>query len=894
MRSNRGSKSPLLLAGAVAALLLTAGALLLGPGAEAFAPSNFKAALVGGTSHQRMTTQAITDLDAEFFGITKLTDPMKKAIEEIADANVKVDEDQFLSAKHFDGENFAGGQAFILAGNRRLVISALERENAASARFHLGSALHTIQDFYAHSNWVDSGNSAPNPQLGVEGATITGIAPMPFVTCIDCIPRILDCPDCSINLATGLLTSGYYGGEDRSKPSSMKCSHGGILDGSAKGFFGEGINKDVLACDFSPHANLHAAAVAVAREATKKFIRELRDDITPRQLQLLLGVGPTLAMAIDTTGSMGSVISQVKGVATGIVDSRLGTSEEPSKYVLVPFNDPGVGPTTATTNASTFKAAINGLFASGGGDCPELAMSGMLRALSASDDGGVLFMFTDASAKDGSLAGAVASLAAKKESKVFIMTFGSCSPIDPGYIRIADESGGQLFELLRSEAGSVTQLADFLVRSTAVDVLSVAGPLSGGASHDVPVDSTMTSVTFSVAGTTGVTLHRPDGSIVGTGDPGVSFVPLSKGAIYSVADPEAGEWSIDLTGAGQYSLLVSGESDLDLDTFRFAELRGRPAHDGYFPIDGLPVENALNTVTAVLSGDFSTAEFELRAKDGLLLQSLALDPNPVGEANEFIGEILPPPTSFLVYVQGFDAAGQRYQRVIPSAIAPQPMKITAPPSQVLLIDTTTSYVFKVENFGAEDTFRFTASDDQGYLLSINPSLFTLATGESVEVTVRLRVPAFAVEGTLDTLTVNVDNLALSANNFAVVRSTVVEEMVDSEPPIISSLGAQPEVLWPPNHKLRTVQLLVDVSDDQDPAPACQVSNVTSNEPINGPGDGNTDLDWFVTDPTTLELELRAERAGGGSGRIYSVEVECTDLSGNSARAVTTVTVPHDR
>ena len=39
------------------------------------------------------------------------------------------------------------------------------------------------------------------------------------------------------------------------------------------------------------------------------------------------------------------------------------------------------------------------LFASAGGDCPELSMSGMLQALSTSDDGGDLFMFTDASSR---------------------------------------------------------------------------------------------------------------------------------------------------------------------------------------------------------------------------------------------------------------------------------------------------------------------------------------------------------------------------------------------------------------------------------------------------------------------------------------------------------------
>jgi hypothetical protein len=56
--------------------------------------------------------------------------------------------------------------------------------------------------------------------------------------------------------------------------------------------------------------------------------------------------------------------------------------------------------------------------------------------------------------------------------------------------------------------------------------------------------------------------------------------------------------------------------------------------------------------------------------------------------------------------------------------------------------------------------------------------------------------------------------------------------------------------------------------------------VSSNEPINGPGDGNTAPDWVITGTSTVDL--RSERSGTGTGRVYIVKVECTDSSGNSA------------
>lgn len=57
----------------------------------------------------------------------------------------------------------------------------------------------------------------------------------------------------------------------------------------------------------------------------------------------LMGLGQTsvLAFVIDTTGSMYDDIDEAKRVSFSIIDSRRGTSEEPSEYVLVPFNDPG-------------------------------------------------------------------------------------------------------------------------------------------------------------------------------------------------------------------------------------------------------------------------------------------------------------------------------------------------------------------------------------------------------------------------------------------------------------------------------------------------------------------------------------------------------------------------
>ena len=117
-------------------------------------------------------------------------------------------------------------------------------------------------------------------------------------------------------------------------------------------------------------------------------------------------------------------------------------------------------------------------------------------------------------------------------------------------------------------------------------------------------------------------------------------------------------------------------------------------------------------------------------------------------------------------------------------------------------------------------------------------------------------------------------------------------VVDTTPPTISNVEATPNVLWPPNHKMNAVLIDVTVTDICDPVAMCQIISVSSNEPINGAGDGNTNTDWEITG--ALSLNLRAERAGGGSGRIYTVGVQCGDGSGNTSDASVEVTVPHSK
>jgi len=125
------------------------------------------------------------------------------------------------------------------------------------------------------------------------------------------------------------------------------------------------------------------------------------------------------------------------------------------------------------------------------------------------------------------------------------------------------------------------------------------------------------------------------------------------------------------------------------------------------------------------------------------------------------------------------------------------------------------------------------------------------------------------------------------------NDTVVVAVVDTTPPEIT-IVVTPDDLWPPNHKYVEVTTVVTAQDLCDPSPTTTFVSITSNEPDNakGIGDGNTVDDIVIVDDFTFKL--RAERAGNGSGRIYTITYQATDASGNTAQAYATVTVKHNR
>jgi CSLREA domain-containing protein len=118
--------------------------------------------------------------------------------------------------------------------------------------------------------------------------------------------------------------------------------------------------------------------------------------------------------------------------------------------------------------------------------------------------------------------------------------------------------------------------------------------------------------------------------------------------------------------------------------------------------------------------------------------------------------------------------------------------------------------------------------------------------------------------------------------------------INSTPPGIVLNGNNIE-LWPPNHSYHTI----NVTDLVASASSCDgtvnlnsvvIDFVTSDEAENGNGDGNTNND-IVISCNRKSVQLRAERDGGGDGRVYTIHFKVTDSFGNVGTATAIVSVP---
>jgi hypothetical protein len=159
----------------------------------------------GGKYHEQITRQALK-------GLLRPSE-----IKTVVAADLDVDEQETwgVPEAHFDSESFSKGSAR-LRRKRQAALEMLAAGDRRGALLLLGQALHAIQDFFSHSNFVEN-----NPV----DAQIDLLSLQDPPADLRCVPPGFK----------GGLTSGYYSNTSSEHPDDVinepplkgvKCSHG--------------------------------------------------------------------------------------------------------------------------------------------------------------------------------------------------------------------------------------------------------------------------------------------------------------------------------------------------------------------------------------------------------------------------------------------------------------------------------------------------------------------------------------------------------------------------------------------------------------------------------------------------------------------------------------------
>ncbi len=151
-----------------------------------------------------------------------------------------------------------------------------------------------------------------------------------------------------------------------------------------------------------------------------------------------------------------------------------------------------------------------------------------------------------------------------------------------------------------------------------------------------------------------------------------------------------------------------------------------------------------------------------------------------------------------------------------------------------------------------------------------------------------------VSGSSATFTISTEGITTitffgtdNAGNVESPKTLTIQ--LDKTPPTVTC-GASPNILWPPNNKLVPLTLSVTVNDSLSGSVGFTLVSVNSNQPDSGQGD----IQGFVTGTASTIGQIRAQRLGSGTGRLYTFAYSGADKAGNTASCTTSAMVPHNQ
>ena len=191
------------------------------------------------------------------------------------------------------------------------------------------------------------------------------------------------------------------------------------------------------------------------------------------------------------------------------------------------------------------------------------------------------------------------------------------------------------------------------------------------------------------------------------------------------------------------------------------------------------------------------------------------------------------------------------------------------------------------SFDLDDYLVYGGSGVVGWSVSGVPAGWTVVIDPDNVVTVT------APEGAIDPATITF-TASVTCCSGVICSDSDDATFTPNQPPDCSEAYANPDCLWPPNHKFVDVSIMGVTDPDGDPV-TITINAITSDEPTaSDKGSGGAKHAPDASGTGTDTASVRAERSGNGDGRVYVIQFTAIDGRGGECEGSVTVKVPHDQ
>ena len=829
---------------------------------------------------------SLSQLYQMFLGDCASPDRFVLAVNELVDNAAKLDILPGLKDDpkfHFDAESIPEAQATLVERQGLLVTTIMTESKFSAARQLLGRSLHSLTTFYAHSNWVELGNTEPLAGLGLPGGELPSLASNSSPACN------------GSNIVTSGLTSGYLPDQP---DSEARCRHGSKKDAPGSG----GINKDTGSECWSQHAQHHQEAARQATLAVVDYLDHLRFIIGDNNFGHLfeLSQGSALVIAIDRSPSMCDEIEAVKAKVGDIVHTAVETGTNISRYVLVPFDNPPVQDPIITSDPEEYLKAITPLDCDGGGSEQfwTAVQVGLTNAPPFSD----IIVFTDEPGDDLERKNSVIGLAESMSSKVSVIYSGGSLVTD--HIDLCTATGGLCIQFEKVDSSTIVDLLSSSIEESKA-IIAQFRDLSGYNNLFLQLDSALVDeadawTEVQISGRMQMMhMQSPqhdidvdlmdDSSMTNSGLQMEIKIRTEDLLFFRFRPTQVGEWLLTLIGSGSdiFSATVTASCTFSfLGTFRYLDLN--TDHPNLHKLPGRPVRNSVPTLMVTLTGNY---EEYIEPMDTLTIsfvdqKGVAIPHEShstvysggedviIQTSYESLGGLTN--QSFYVRLEGIDRSTglPSFHRLLPSMVTPVSTQVEVTASSALLEanpGNTTSADFLVTDFGEPTEVIINVFDDKGFLVDFNPKTVILGHNSSESITATFSVPAGTGVGTVSTITVTAQSSLDQTSNSASVTLTVVTGQTDLQPPVcrLALQDDGPPCMGTPPAECHTEnwRLVAGVQD---------YNSGLGEVRANSAGEGNLTADFVVGTTDLVEVEYTSSCCNS------NVSLTLVDIFGNWA------------